>query len=71
MVIFGGCVQTARRGRRRAFDIPASHGEDLEAKRVRFTESRGQKRQGEDVEVVRTILVDVQVPRDGRNRQRR
>ena len=56
MVNLGGCVQVVRRGRKRGLDIPASHGEDREAKRVRFTENRGQKRQSEDDECNRRPL---------------
>ena len=51
MVIFGGCVQTVRRGRRRGLIFPQVM--------VKL------------VEAVRTILVDMQVPRFGRNRRRR
>ena len=36
--------------------------DDREVKRVRFTESRGQKRQGEDVEELAAKAEDVEVP---------
>ena len=51
MVIFGGCVQTVRRGRRR----------ELIFRKVMV----------KLVEAVRTIPVDMQVPKFGRNRRRR
>ena len=51
MVIFGGCAQTVRRGRRRGLFFPQVM--------VKL------------VEAVRTSLVDMQVPKFGRNHRRR